>query len=165
PRYSSSSTQVWTLLVQMARFARTIMSEHRQVKRAISMYGIDLVISDNRFGCWSSAVDCIFITHQLDIIMPPRLRWASSWIRKINYAFIKKYTCCWVPDWPGEDNLTGALSHSLKAKRLQPMYIGPLSRMQRLDQEPSKDFDVLVILSGPEPQRTRFEEIMLKVLS
>lgn len=165
PRYSSSSTQVWTLLVQIARFAWTIMSEHRQVKRAIRMYGIDLVISDNRFGCWSSAADCIFITHQLDIIMPPGLRWASSLVRKINYAFVKKYTCCWVPDWPGEDNLTGVLSHSLKAKRLKPMYIGPLSRMQRLTDETSKDYDVLVILSGPEPQRTHFEEIMLKVLS
>jgi UDP-N-acetylglucosamine transferase subunit ALG13 len=58
--------------------------------------------------------------------------------------------------------LAGELSHP---KQLPPnvIYIGPLSRFEPLPME-QEIYDLLITLSGPEPQRTLFENEILKQL-
>ncbi|MDZ7612452.1 MAG: hypothetical protein U5K51_01035 [Flavobacteriaceae bacterium] len=45
---------------------------------------------------------------------------------------------------------------------LQVKYINPLSRFEKISYE--KEFDLMVILSGPEPQRSMLEEKLMKEL-
>jgi uncharacterized protein (TIGR00661 family) len=154
------------MLLSIPEILMGIRKENRLLKQLIFDCKIDLVISDNRFGLWSDKIPCVFITHQLMIKCPPYLRFMEGILHRINLFFIKKYNQCWVPDFPGENNLSGELSHKFP---LAPntFFIGPLSRFSSLVPEKKTDekFDILVILSGPEPQRTRFENILLPQLS
>jgi hypothetical protein len=54
-----------------------------------------------------------------------------------------------------QPNLTGKLGH-LKSTDLSLNYLGPLSRLEKKEVETK--YELMVILSGPEPQRTMLEE-------
>lgn len=149
--YSSSVPLVIKILLQMPKFLWAIRNEHRQVERIVEDEKIDIVISDNRYGCRSSKTKNVFIGHQLFLRVPFFLRWVNHF----HELAIKKFSACWVPD-EIELNLGGDLSinHNIHSKK-----IGLLSRMQW--QESIQKYDLIVILSGPEPQRTLFEQIIL----
>jgi hypothetical protein len=81
----------------------------------------------------------------------------------IHLAIAARYAECWIPDFPGDDNLSGMLSHHCKVPA-NTHYIGPLSRFVILSESPvilSESPVTLAILSGPEPQRTVFEDIII----
>jgi uncharacterized protein (TIGR00661 family) len=83
----------------------------------------------------------------------------TKFTSKCHQHFIKKYNECWIPDTNEAPNLTGELGH-LKTNKLNLKYIGPLSRMRKKETE--KQYDLMIILSGPEPQRTFLEEKLQK---
>lgn len=160
-RYSKSG---WTLpfrmMLQSPQLFNTISRERAWLAEVIETHGIDLVISDNRYGLSSKKVPCIFITHQLTI--KAQFGWLENILQKINYRFINRFTCCWVPDAGGDENLAGVLSHPKKLPAVPVHYIGLLARF--VPQQTAQKFDVCVVLSGPEPQRTLLEKKIVREL-
>ncbi len=149
------------LIVQLPKLIGRILSEHRWLQKTIDTHKIDLVISDNRFGMFTSKVPCIFMTHQLTIKAP--FAWLESLLQRINYSYINRFSQCWVPDYAGENNIAGALSHPKKLPDIPVHYIGPLARFEK-DEKAIINYQCCIILSGPEPQRTLLENIILKQL-
>jgi uncharacterized protein (TIGR00661 family) len=141
----------WKLIHNLPNMIGAIMHEKQLVKTWISQYGIDGIISDSRLGVFSKSIPSVFITHQLQV-MTGNTTWLTT---KLHQNIIKKYSECWVPDTPTTRNLAGDLSH-LNKDSLKLRYIGPLSRMQKKDIP--KKYDLMIILSGPEPQRGILEE-------
>lgn len=145
------------LLRDTPQILKTIKAENKQLKAIIDAYGISGVISDNRLGLYNSAIPCVFITHQLKV-----LSGSTTWLStKLHNRFIRKFNACWVPDTAETPNLSGALSHSTIPK-ITTHYIGPISRFNKYDGTPR--IDVLVLLSGPEPQRSFLEDKLFKEL-
>jgi uncharacterized protein (TIGR00661 family) len=148
-----------TLFLQLPKITGAIVYEKFWVKNAVRKYKIDAVISDNRFGLYHRKIPCIYITHQLFIETG---NYISSFLAtKMHSFFIKKYAKCWVPDYE-ENGLAGRLSHPRRVLS-NVSYIGPLSRLQLLPGVEPK-YELFVSISGPEPQRTIFEKIVLKQL-
>lgn len=145
------------MIAHLPRLAKIIRDEHKILEDYIAKYEIHGVISDNRLGLYTSKVPTVFITHQLQVFSGTTT-WFTTYLHK---QFIKRFDQCWVPDYKGSANLSGALGHPKKEKD-SIKYIGPLSRMERIPR-PIK-YDALVVLSGPEPQRSMLEEILLKEL-
>lgn len=159
----SSRTLLLRLLLQSPRLLRAIKTEHRWLKMAVEEYGFDAVISDNRFGLYHPEITSVFITHQLRL-KGPGGQPVANLLQKQNYRFINRFTCCWVPDQPGKDNLAGDLSHPLKMPAIPVHYTGILSRLQP-KQEAVKKQHLFISLSGPEPQRTIFENRIIHDIS
>ena len=134
--------------------------EHGAVEKWVESQSIDVVISDNRFGCRSRYAYNIYLTHQLSIQMKSRL-W--SWIADFfHHQIIAKYDRCWVPDHEAiEKRLSGKLADAGRLKDV--LYIGPLSRFVKKNVDP--EYDITAVLSGPEPQRTKLESKLLPILS
>jgi len=143
------------IFLQIPKVFFAIRRENKWLKKVVERYKIDAVISDNRFGMYSKSVPCIYITHQLFI--ETGNKWTSKIVQKIHYYFIKKYSKCWVPDLK-ERGLAGKLSHSEKIPS-NVLYIGPLSRFKKLDVA-KEIYELLICISGPEPQRSHFETII-----
>jgi len=143
------------LLLQVPSILRSIKSENDWLKGQVSKYHFDGVISDNRYGLYHENIFSVFITHQLCI--KSRLgKWSEKLLQQWNYKFINRFHECWVPDEEGQNNLAGELSHPVKFPAIPVKYIGPLSRFKKKEVEEIKDH-LLIILSGPEPQRTILE--------
>ncbi len=137
---------------------------HDLLEKLIDELGVDSVISDNRYELWSDKVPTVFMTHQLRIMTQGVLAATQTAIQKVLYGFIEKHDEIWVPDFAGEPNLSGELSHVKKFPGKEVFFIGPLSRFQKLKniQLATKQYDLLCIMSGPEPQRSLFEEMLVK---
>jgi hypothetical protein len=162
-RYSSSASRLpWKLLLQLGQIMRAIRQEHRWLKEQVAIYQIDAVISDNRFGLYTPGIPAVFITHQLQINTGGR-GW-EQFIRKRNYAYINRFTECWVPDNEKEPTLASTLSHPAVYPKIPVHYIGPLSRFNTPAND-EKQNHIVVLISGPEPQRSIFETIAINELS
>ncbi|EJL59531.1 glycosyltransferase [Flavobacterium sp. CF136] len=141
----------WKLIKNLPKMITAILDEKKIVNSWIKKHDIDGIISDNRLGVFSKKIPSVFITHQLNVMTGNTTKFTS----KCHQHFIKKYNECWIPDTNEAPNLTGELGH-LKSSKLNLKYIGPLSRMRK--KETAKQYDLMIILSGPEPQRTFLEE-------
>lgn len=150
----------YNILAQSKNIFKAIKKERRFLENIVNQYDINIVISDNRYGVLSKRCYNIFITHQLNIQTGFII---SDYIAKqINHHFIKKYDEVWIPDLEASPSLAGKLSHS-NDKLPLCKYLGILSRFERTCEVSSSSdaAPILVVLSGPEPQRTYFEALLL----
>lgn len=161
------STHKWSLpfilAFQLPRLFSLVRKEHKWLQKIIKKNKIDFVLSDNRYGLYHTGIPCIFMTHQL-LIKTPLGQWFTRLIQKINYRYINRFDHCWIPDFSATDhNLSGELGHPDKKPQIPYNYIGPLSRFEANNTREQKG-DLLILLSGPEPQRTILENIMIDQL-
>ena len=155
-RYSKTKRAFkWLLFLQLPKINKAINAEHKAVKKIVHDYAIDAVISDNRMGVYSKKVPSVFITHQLNVLSGMTTKLST----KLHDIYLKKFDECWVPDFKGEANLGGKLSRNKKNKGLKMKYIGPLSRLNKTKSK--LKYDIMVLLSGPEPQRGLLETQLL----
>lgn len=147
---------LFKIFTQIPKIILSIYNEHKWLKSVILKHGIDAVISDNRFGMYNSNIPSIYITHQL--LIKTGNAFTEIVAQKIHQRFIGKYNKCWVPDFE-KNGLAGDLSHP-KTVPHNLEYIGCLSRFELKEVE--KKYDLLITLSGPEPQRTIFENKLLQ---
>jgi UDP-N-acetylglucosamine:LPS N-acetylglucosamine transferase len=163
-----SRNMVISIAAQLPKILWAILREHLLLRKMVEQHGIDAVISDNRYGCFSSKTRCVFITHQLHIPVP---KWMSWFVNLVNLLVISRFDACWVPDVATVPNLSGALSHpppNLLRNKL--VYIGALTRMHALSPKektslipnPPCPYDAIAVLSGPEPQRTELEKLIVE---
>jgi uncharacterized protein (TIGR00661 family) len=151
-----SNNMMLNIAPQLFKIFRAIWAESRTIQQIIQEHQIDVIISDNRYGCRSNQAHSIFMTHQLNIKIPNQL--LEKTVAFFNQILIKRFDECWIPDFKNEKNsLSGILGHRSSLKKLT--YLGALTRMKY--QESKIKNDILIILSGPEPQRTYLEEQLL----
>jgi len=146
------------LLFKLPHIKKAMEMEKKVVKQLIKEGIIQGIISDNRMGVRSKKVPSVFITHQVTVLSGN----TSFFSSKMHQKIIKKFDACWVPDLKDEPNLSGKLGHP-KDIDFALTYIGPLSRLRPLALEPK--YDCLILLSGPEPQRTLLEMKLMKEFS
>ncbi len=147
---------VWSMGTQLPKILLAIRKEKQFLNQLLLNRKFDVIISDNRYGCFHKSYTSIFLTHQLNIQLP--FPGGSYFASKSVKRFIRNFDTCWVPDFPGDPNLAGKLAHGKNTENV--IYIGSLSRIQY--QEKEAIYDAVAVLSGPEPERSRLEKIMLK---
>jgi len=138
-----------------------IRYENRWLDEFLRHVRVDAIVSDNRYGLFSSKIPSVIITHQLNI-KTPFSGWIDNFTRYLNYRLINKFSECWVPDYPGRENLAGELSHPKRMPAIPVHYLGALSRISKTPSQNKNN--LLILLSGPEPQRSILENILLQQL-
>lgn len=162
PSYNVSYTKdgKWfkvKIIRQSPKLLKAIKAEKKATRKLIEEYNISGIISDNRLGVYSRQIPSVFMTHQLQVLSG-NTTWIST---RLHQKFIKRFTECWIPDNNGKPNLTGKLGH-LNKFEIPLKYIGPISRFKKINSE--LKFNLMVLISGPEPQRSLFEELILNEL-
>lgn len=166
-QYPKSGSMKIKMLLSIPKIVTGIKEEHAQLDKIIDEHKIDIVISDNRYGCWSKKVKNIFITHQLMIKAPI----GESVLHKKVLKYIDNYDECWIPDVDGVANLSGDLAHKYPLSK-NIFFVGLLSRFtnnsevnSKLDSSASLGItNMVAIISGPEPQRSIFEKLVIEQL-
>jgi len=135
------------VLSQFSKIKKAIKTENIWLKTFVNEHQIDLIISDNRYGFHHNLIESILVTHQINLQIPN----FKSIVNKKLHNWISNFNAVWVPDYD-DRRLTGELSNPYKLKHIN--FIGPLSRFE--NSEVPKVYDFLIILSGPEPERSNF---------
>ncbi|TXD49689.1 glycosyltransferase [Polaribacter sp. IC073] len=141
------------LFLQLPTILKAIKEEERVIAFFVAKNrDVVGVISDNRFGVRSSKIPSVYITHQLNVLSGFTTYLTSS----IHQKIINKFDTCWIPD-NSSSNFSGKLS--ISNRKLNQKFIGVLSRFKK--EELEQKIAVLVIISGPEPNRTFLEEKLI----
>lgn len=149
------------LMSQMGRIRSSIIKEHFWLKKVVRDHQIDAVISDNRPGLYHAEIPCVYITHQLHIKTGTMI--GNKIASALHRFCINRFNICWVPDKKEAPGLSGELSHPARLPTTPVHYIGNLSRFSLNPHSNKKG--ICILLSGPEPQRTLLENILLPQLS
>ena len=163
-RYSAGRRQVWAITKALPQIFFWALKDHAMLKAVLREEPIERVISDNRFGLYSKAAECIYMTHQLHIKLPKGWRWAECIASRMHARICMRYNKVWVPDYEDlNQSLAGELSHPnhLPFGHLPCTieYIGPLSRFENHKSEIiNHKYEVVAVLSGLEPHRTMLEK-------
>ncbi len=156
---------IFRLIGSIPKILIRVKQENGWLRRFARLERPDLVLSDNRYGLYLPDTCCVFMTHQLLIRTPFGGSFgamADRLLQRVNYFAIGRFSRCWVPDTPGSDSLAGKLSHPRTTPSVPTAYIGWLSRFGAAATDaPVDPVDLLVLLSGPEPQRTILEQMIL----
>jgi len=163
-RFPKGNKMVSKIVWQFPRILYRIFLEHQKLKKLAREYKLSMVVSDNRFGLWNKNLVSIYITHQINIKSPNNNEVVEKLLHWLHLLFIKKYTECWVPDNVGDFKLAGQLSSKYELPK-NARYMGLLSRFTNPKNEVPAIYDVCVILSGSEPQRSIFEKIVMQQLT
>jgi predicted glycosyltransferase len=160
-RYSKNASLFGSMLQQLPGILKSIRYEQQWLNELLQKEKFHLIISDNRPGFYSKEVPSVYITHQL-LINSGKGKWLNRLLQKLHSGYMKNFRGVWVPDLAGRENLAGELAHP-STPLVQPVYLGLLSRMNAITTEVK--YDLMIMLSGPEPQRTILEEKLIDQLS
>ncbi|MCF6349964.1 MAG: glycosyltransferase [Flavobacteriaceae bacterium] len=144
------------LFFQIPKVLRQLKKEEQIISQIIEKETINGIISDNRFGVYSTKIKTVYITHQIQVLSG----FTTFFTTKIHQKIINKFDACWVPDIKNA-NLSGNLSNTKKLKT-QIKFLGILSRFKKKNiKKVLPKYDILALLSGPEPQRTILEKLLI----
>lgn len=166
-RYAANDQQRGFYLRAIPALLRFTIADHYYLRQQLAIEHFDLIISDNRFGLFTRQTRCVYITHQLYVRLPRRLRIFQPIARALHACVFKRYHEVWVPDFANSENtLAGELCHG-GCFDTYVKYIGPLSRFASSEGTPKEirrksEYSVVAILSGLEPQRSIFEQAILE---
>lgn len=160
--YSSTRFFLPKFVASIPVLLNAMSTERRKLAQILSEDKYDLIISDNRMGVYSHKIPSYFITHQLRFSLPNYLYPFEMLTIPVNSYFHTKFTGVIVPDTsPDGNNLSGKLCRSnLEMTNMKTYYAGIFTSIKKLNVD--EDLDYLIIVSGPEPQRTLLEKIILK---
>ena len=181
-RYSANNQQRGFYLRAIPALLRFTIADHYYLHQQLAIEHFDLIISDNRFGLFTRQTRCVYITHQVYVRLPRRLRIFQPLARALHACVFKRYHEVWVPDYENmEESLAGELCHGGRYDA-HVKYIGQLSRFASSERTPKElrrnsedtpkpyhapvaentEYSVVAILSGLEPQRSIFERAILE---
>ena len=150
---------VWGIFKQSPKLAKAISKEMSLTEDIVNQFKLTMIISDHRLGCRDKRIRSIIIAHQLQV--QAKLKIASTVGSHTNKFFINSFSECWIPDYQQENmRLAGSLSDHTGIKNYR--YIGPISRMSPSNK--NQEYDLAVVLSGPEPSRSTLESKLYKRL-
>ncbi len=158
PYYGHGHWMMLTMALQLRGFHRSIRAEKRAVDELMKVHHFDVIVSDNRYGCWSANAASVMITHQLRIPFTFPWNWATPISTRLLRRLVRPFDHLWIPDMPD-----GILTRQFLSDNSSVRYIGWLSRFQTAE-APIK-YEVLAMVSGPEPSRTEFAQLLQEQLA
>lgn len=146
------------MVLQGPSIAKAYMEELNAAKKIVSETSATVIVSDNRLGFRTPSTKNYYITHQVNILHP--IHFISKLASRLHKYIIDKFDQCWIPDFAGDSSLAGNLSISTHLKHA--VYLGPLTRIE--NKKSTLKWDICILLSGPEPQRTILENALIKIV-
>jgi hypothetical protein len=161
PRYQKHGPMMPTLAVQLSHWRQVIRAEREVLDDFLDDAPHDAIISDNRYGLRSPHIPSVLVTHQLRFMLHPRP--VRTLANLALHRLIERFDEVWIPDLEDADaSLGGNMSHA--PMNVHTRFIGFLSRFESVTHQSDSEYKVLAILSGPEPQRTLLERVLLRQL-
>jgi len=160
--YSSTKYFLPKFFANIPKLLQYLAKEKKMFNSVLAKNKYDLIISDNRLGIYSKEIPSVFITHQLRFSVPYYIRPLETVSEYVNAYLYADFDRIVVPsNKPGANCISGKLCKSeRKIMNEKAYYSGILSTARKLNV--AQNLDYLFIISGPEPQRTKLERIILE---
>jgi UDP:flavonoid glycosyltransferase YjiC (YdhE family) len=150
------NAMVTSMASQIPRLTARVTQEKKWLDTFLVSNPQEMILSDSRYGLFSSKVRSVVLCHQTRI-RSPRM---AGILNAVHARLLNRFDELWIPD-DEQRTLSGELS-SLVLK-IPIKCIGALSRFDK-GKVAALANPVIAVVSGPEPQRSMFEALLLPVL-
>lgn len=147
------------LMIQWPRVVLATIREYFVIRKYARQIKPALIISDNRYGCFYRPALNICVTHQVNPLTGSKL--FNHLGARASRLLLSNFDKVWIPDDPGFGPLNGVMVSSPPS---HARFIGFISRLRAFPAHDKAKVDILTIISGPEPARTRFEVALIQQL-
>ena len=161
-RYARGQATALKLVCQIPAFLQAVRREHILCKHLVRRFRPDVIFSNHCYGMYHPEVYSLLLIHQVYFELPEMVRFLRRPAGCVHRMLYRGFHRILIPDYPSEDGgrLTGRLSECPVGDS-RYAYMGILSSLPK-SQFDGDPIDVLISVSGPEPQRTIFERIVLE---
>ncbi len=161
-RYARGNHTTLFLALQTPRFLQDIRRERRHCAELVQRFRPDRIFSDHRYGMYHPEVPSMLLMHQITFALPRGLEFLRRRVGVAHRLLLRGFHQVLVPDEPGLEGglLSGQLSE-IPPEDDRFQYVGILSSLPEPSDCAGETIDLLVSISGPEPQRTQFERQVL----
>jgi Glycosyltransferase family 28 C-terminal domain len=142
----------WHMFLQFPKLMRNYVRERKFVAKLAQELGIQGIIADHRAACRVKGLPSVIIAHQVWLAPIGPIPWLTQ---SYNLWLLQQFDSLWIPDSPQAPGLSGRFGHGPE-KHKNKQYVGPLTRLKTPQPQKTK-YDLLALLSGPEPARTGWE--------
>ncbi len=159
-RYSRNGWLLPKLAAQLPVVLSRIWQENKSCWQIVHAFSPDLILSDHCYGINNPGIPSFFLSHQINFAMPKGFDFVQPLPAQFNFHFHKHFKAVFIPDSADTDG--GLLSGNLSRTPAIPgkyHHCGILSSVER--QSLTEDLDVFITISGPEPQRSILEDLVL----
>ncbi len=148
------------LMLQAPRVMARIAEERKFTSHIVEKYSPNMIFSDHCYGAYHRNIPSYFLTHQVYFAMPAGLDVFAHCAALGNFYFHKKFQKVIILDEKGAEGglLSGELGRHPESRSTYA-YAGIISSVEK--KESDAPLDLLVSISGPEPQRTLLETRIL----
>jgi len=156
---------LWSFIKQMPKFLCEIQKERRRLKKVINQFSIHGIISDHRFGIHAYQIPSVILAHQLNLPVFQNFAPLHKMINYFHATYLNQYRAIWIPDLENNGSLIGQLGFNTSIK-IATQKIGLLSHLSDMVDELQsvEPFEILGIISGPEPFRQQFAKQVSELL-
>ncbi|GBR74016.1 UDP:flavonoid glycosyl transferase super family [Candidatus Termititenax aidoneus] len=164
--YSRHGYSIWRFLfLTLSVSIWELFKERRAFLALDKKYNYDLVFSDTRYNIYKKNAPSLLFLFMIYVPLSWRfLNFLNQLFGAAYYKIILRHHQKYLfNDYAAvQKSLTGDILHNLFIlERRKCVYLGPISRFVPA-QKSRQDIAQMILLSGPEPQRTVFEEIILR---
>ncbi len=139
-KFSTKGFSMSNIFLESIPLWRNYIQENKTLDHLVNELEISLVISDHRYGFFSSKCSSIFMTHQCQLPLS-RFGFPIQWLHKF---LMSRFNFIWIVDTPNND-FAGDLSRVILPNSY---YIGQLSRFEQYKLK-NKAIDCILLISGP----------------
>jgi uncharacterized protein (TIGR00661 family) len=159
--YPANGSLLFNMIIQLPRLQKVIQQEHTQIQELIRKLKITHLISDNRYGCYSSSIPSVIITHQLRLLFSGMWNIAANLVNTSLRNALTKFNQVWIPDFESNE-ITQPFTQNIN---LPHRFVGMLSRFSSSAANQESSQLIVGLVSGPENQRTVFEQNLVTQLA
>lgn len=139
-KFNTKGFSISTIFQESIPLWKNYKQENKTLNFLVKELNISIVISDHRYGFYSSKCTNIFLTHQCQLPLS-RIEFPFQWIHEF---LMSKFNFIWIVDTPNND-FAGNLSRVILPNSY---FIGTLSRFKDCGPT-SKNIDGILLISGP----------------
>lgn len=161
-RYANGIWLMPALLRQLPRLISRINREKRFTRRIVETYNPRLIVSDHCYGAYDRQIPAVFIAHQLVLEMPAFLNRLRNSGGMLHRKMLRHFDKILIPDIAnGRQGLLSGRLSELPPADSRFAFIGLLSSLAHPTAKSDRAADVFISISGPEPQRSVLEDLVL----
>jgi uncharacterized protein (TIGR00661 family) len=160
--FTEKNVSINKFVLFLPLYIKEVYNEHKDFLEIHKKYQFDTIISDTRYGIYDKNTPSYLICHHIKMKGDGIWRFGDRLTEFALYIMRKKYKKILIPDFE-ENSVSGEYTHNFRfLKKKDIEYLGILSMVEKL--KVKEDVDYFFSISGPEPQRTVFENIVLPSL-
>ena len=153
------------LMRQLPAFLKAVSEEHRLCGQLVTEFRPQAILSDHCYGMYHKHVPSFLLAHQIQFACRVPGRGYAGIGARLHRFMLHRFHHIFIPDVPAENG--GVLSGLLSAPALGRagyQFVGLLSSLTPLNRATAPQWEALISISGPEPQRSLLEEKVLNQL-